>query len=193
MQKHLLRDFTRIYHVDLHGDVTATAHLAGRSITYSVFRLESESPSLFAKTEIGLMIIRCSITGCRSGGPSNQKLAWLAEQQDVSRIKWQALAPNTWLELEMAVEFDALIALGSKETKKMDDANAQAIFKSYTVGVLTARDDVAYDFNHDVLVARMEKFVDDYNAEVDRYHRAAKQKKKLDIDKFVREDLKMDA
>ena len=91
----------------------------------------------------------------------------------------------------MAVEFDALIALGSKETKKMDDANAQAIFKSYTVGVLTARDDVAYDFNHDVLVARMEKFVDDYNAEVDRYHRTKeKQKKKLDIDKFVREDLK---
>jgi len=101
------------------------------------------------------------------------------------------LPPSTWLELETAGEFDALLPLGTKEAKKLTDANAHAVFKTYTVGVLTARDEVAYDFNRAPLVVRMEKFVEDYNAEVDRYHRAKKkQQKSIDIDKFVRSDLK---
>ena len=40
--------------------------------------------------------------------------------------------------------------MGTKETKgtqHLTSTVADAIFKSYTVGVLTARDDVAYDFN----------------------------------------------
>ena len=123
-------------------------------------------------------ITRCFIIGCQNDG--REIKSWGGWRNGrMLYIDWQVLPPNTWLELEMAVEFDALIALGSKETKKLGDANAQAIFKSYTVGVLTARDEVAYDFNRDVLATRMETFVDNYNAEVDRYHRAkAKQKKK---------------
>ncbi len=191
MQKHLLRDFTRIYHIDLHGDVNRDRTLSGTQ--HNVFGIQVGVGITIAVREDGQRPDDHSLFYHRvpERWTRNQKLAWLAERKDISLIDWQVLPPFTWLELETAVEFDALIALGTKEAKKLGDANAHAVFKSYTVGVLTARDEVAYDFSRDVLVVRMEKFVDDYNAEVDRYHRAKeKQKKKIDIDKFVREDLK---
>jgi predicted helicase len=67
--------------------------------------------------------------------------------------------------------------LGTKTTKairQLTNTVADAIFKSYTVGVLTARDDVAYDFDRHVLEQRIQKFVEDYNGELDRYKRAQK-------------------
>lgn len=47
------------------------------------------------------------------------------------------------------------------------------------MGVLTARDDVAYDFDRQTLEQRMQKFVEDYNGEVDRYKRAIGSKARL--------------
>jgi predicted helicase len=56
--------------------------------------------------------------------------------------------------------------------------------------LLTARDAVVYGFNRNALTERMEKFVDEYNGEVDRYRRAKKQKNKApEVDEFVRPDL----
>jgi predicted helicase len=122
-----------------------------------------------------------------------QKLSWLGERGDISRVEWKVLPPLKWLELESAGEFKPLIPLGTKKakaTKPMTGINAQAIFKSYTVGVLTGRDDVAYDFSRETLIDRMRKFVEDYNGEVDRYRRAQqKQKKVINVDAFVHSDL----
>ena len=81
------------------------------------------------------------------------------------------LTAETWLQLETEDEFRSLVPLGMKETKgaqQLTSTDADAIFKSYTVGVLTARDDVAYDFDRQTLEQRMQKFVEDYNGEVDR-------------------------
>jgi predicted helicase len=191
MQKHLLQDFTRIYHVDLHGNVNRDRTLSGTQ--HNIFGIQVGVGITLAVRE----------TGERKGDHSlhyhrvpdrwtrNQKLAWLAERQDISRIEWQVLPPYTWLKLETGREFNDMLPLGTKEAKKLDDVNAQAVFRSYIVGVLTARDEIAYDFNLATLAARMELFVDDYNAEVDRYRRAKeKQQKKIDVDKFVSDKLK---
>jgi len=40
-------------------------------------------------------------------------LAWLAERQDISRIDWQVLSPNAWLELETDREFNEMLPLGT--------------------------------------------------------------------------------
>jgi predicted helicase len=191
MQKHLLRDFTRIYHVDLHGDVNRDRTLSGTQ--HNVFGIQVGVGITIAVRESGEHTNDHSLFYHRvpERWTRNQKLAWLADRKDIGNVELRQLPPYTWLELETAEEFDVLIPLGTKDAKKMDDLNAHAIFKSYTVGVLTARDEVAYDFNRDALVTRMEQFVEGYNAEVDRYKRTKeKQKKKIDIDKFVREDLK---
>lgn len=50
----------------------------------------------------------------------------------------------------------------------------QAIFKSYSLGVSTNRDAIVYDFDKEQLLKRIEVFIEDYNAEVDRYIRKGK-------------------
>ena len=193
MQKHLLRDFTRIYHVDLHGNVHKNPKLSGTQ--HNVFGIQVGVGITVAVRQEGTRADDHSLYYHRvpERWTRIRKLAWLAERGDISKVPWQVLPPYTWLELETAGEFKALVPLGSKEAKaakQVTGTDAQAIFKSYTVGVLTARDDVAYDFNRETLVERMQKFVDDYNGEVDRYRRAQqKQKKVIDVDTFVHADL----
>jgi predicted helicase len=193
MQKHLLRDFTRIYHIDLHGDVNRDRTLSGTH--HNVFGI---------KVGVGITVA-VRQDGSRSDDHSlyyhrvaerwtrNEKLAWLSELGDISKVPWQVLPPNKWLELETAAEFKCLLPLGTKETKaakQLTKTAADAIFKGYTVGVLTARDDVVYDFDRGRLDQRINQFVEDYNGEVDRFRRARqKQKADIEVDTFVRTDL----
>ena len=51
-------------------------------------------------------------------------------------------------------------------TKKSD-----TIFKTYSNGLQTNRDDVVYDFSREALAQRMEAFIEAYNAEADRRKR----------------------
>jgi predicted helicase len=193
MQKHFLRDFTRIYHIDLHGDVNKDRTLSGTQ--HNVFGIKVGVGITIAVRQEGVREDDHSLYYHRvpERWTRMQKLAWLAELGDLSKVPWKILPPNTWLQLETAGEFNTLIPLGTKETKgakQLTSSDADAIFKSYTVGVLTARDDVAYDFNRQTLEQRMHKFVEDYNGEVDRYKRAQqKQKKKIDVDGFVHADM----
>ena len=193
MQKHLLRDFTRIYHIDLHGDVNKDRTLSGTQ--HNVFGIKVGVGITVAVREDGARDDHHSLYYHRvpERWTRTQKLAWLAELGDISKVPWEILPPNTWLQIETAGEFNTLVPLGTKETKStkhLTSTDGDAIFKSYTVGVLTARDDVAYDFNRKTLEQRMQKFVEDFNGEVDRYKRAQKkQKKKIDVDAFVQADL----
>jgi predicted helicase len=190
MQKHLLQDFTRVYHIDLHGDVNRDRTLSGTQ--HNVFGIQLGVGITVAVREPGHRDDDHSLYYHRvpERWSRNQKLGWLAELKDLSKVEWQVLEPHKWLELETAAEYGLMMPLGTKEAKKVDSPHAPAVFRSFTVGVLTARDEVAYDFNKATLTERMEQFVADYNAEVDRYHRVSKTNKKIDVDKFVNKKLK---
>lgn len=190
MQKHLLRDFTRVYHIDLHGDVNRDRSLSGTA--HNVFGIQ-----------VGVGITIAVRDERKSEGDHslyyhrvperwtrNQKLAWLAEIKDIGSVEWEIIPPHKWLELDTAGAYNTLVPLGTKEAKKLRSPNAPAVFRSFSVGVLTARDEVAYDFNKETLATRIEAFVESYNAEVDRYKRTTKQGKKIDVDKFVSKKLK---
>jgi predicted helicase len=122
------------------------------------------------------------------------KLAYLADnveragrQNALNTIEWEELIPdsrNTWLIPEHADEFATFVPMGSKETKAAK-GDVEAIFKTYSGGVKTNRDEVVYDFNRDALARRVQQFIEDYNAEVDRYQRSGRPQ---DVDNFVRYD-----
>ena len=123
-----------------------------------------------------------------------QKLAFLAEcvasrKSVLGAVEWRRLQPDaqlTWLRAEHADEYARFIPLGTKKAKaaKGDSALAvETIFKSFSNGVKTNRDLVVYDFDHRQLAERVEAFVEDYNAEVDRYRRHGNPD---NIDSFVR-------
>ena len=103
----------------------------------------------------------------------------------LSTVDWRRLTPNskhTWLRTDTEDEFDAYFPIGSKEAKRAKSDKAETIFKSYSRGVATSRDMYVYDFAYDPLVKRTRRFVEDYNAQVDKYNR---QTPKLNIDDFV--------
>jgi predicted helicase len=183
MRKHVLQDFTQIYHLDLHGNVRKNPKLSGT--THNVFGIQ---------VGVGITV------AVRHSGNANQylryfrvpedwtkieKLAFLDDKKSLSQIEWQVLQPDmrqTWLTEGMQADFETFLPIGTKEAKIARGADVQAIFKSYSLGVSTNRDDVAYDFNRQKLAKQIEDFLENYNAEIGRWARAGSPK---DVDGFV--------
>src|SRR5579862_2018993 len=224
MRKYLLQDFTEVYHVDLHGNVRRNPKLSGT--THNVFGIQvgvgitlaiRKSPvapafrpadvdsvvpqgadlkvgATKAVNNVGLGYYRVP-EGWRKG----EKLNWLAKRKNVSSVKWtnpKSAPDNSWIENEHADEFQSFMALASKAAKVLKPASVETVFKTYSAGVKTNRDEVVYDFQREALVERVKKFIEDYNGEVDRYKRSGN---KASVDEFVRyerikwsRDLKLD-
>jgi predicted helicase len=114
-----------------------------------------------------------------------EKFAFLERVQSISGVEWRELTPDenhTWLTEGLRDEFATFIPIGTKEAKASKEMNVQTIFKTYSLGVSTNRDDVVYDFNKNALLGRVKKFCEEYNAEVVRYQQNGKPK---NIDSFV--------
>ena len=140
-------------------------------------------------------LITHSISSEKSGGglfyhrvpefwPKETKLDFLNDNS-LNTVGWQRLVPNqkhTWLRTDTEDEFTSYLPIGSKAAKQAKSDKAETIFKTYSGGVKTNRDTYVYDFSFDRLSKRMRRFIEDYNAEVDRYRRELP---KPDIDMFV--------
>ncbi len=184
MRKHLLQDFTTIYHVDLHGNVRENPKLSGT--THNVFGIQ---------VGVGITVaIRLAHDTSHSlhyhrvpeFWRKEEKLAWLTQTEKLSNVNWQPLTPdshNTWLVPENTQEFASFLSIGSKASKANMGVNSETVFKTYSGGAKTDRDDVVYEFEPAILAHRAERFIENYNAEVDRYKRSSRPS---NVDDFVR-------
>ena len=112
------------------------------------------------------------------------KSTYLRSFATVSGVPWIKLTPNllhNWLATEFATEFETFTPIGDKATKRAK-REPESIFRSFSGGVKSNRDEVVYDWQKDELRDRVSKFVRDYNGEVDRYKREGALHK---IDDFV--------
>ncbi|MEO8613303.1 MAG: type ISP restriction/modification enzyme, partial [Chloroflexota bacterium] len=195
-RKNLLKDFNQIYHLDLRGNARTSGE-----------RRREEGGNVFddkIRVGVGITIAIQSSKQVthkiyyHSAPPywrKENKLAYLIEnvnldgkQNSLNTVEWQELMPDghhTWLVPENADEFSAFLPTGGKETKSSKGIDVEAIFKNYSSGVKTNRDEVVLDFDRSTLTKRVQQFIEDYNAEVDRYNRAGKPK---NIDDFIRYD-----
>ena len=186
MRKHLSTDFTSVYHVDLHGDVRDNPRLSGT--THNVFGIQ-----------IGVGITVAARTA-RQGNtdllyyrvPENwrreEKLAWLRSRESVGRVEWTAITPDsthTWIVPKSTDAFSSFVSLGSKEGKASKNPAVEVVFKIYSRGVATCRDDVVYDFCARALKKRVRGAIQKYNAEVHRYRAEGLPD---DVDSFVSYD-----
>ncbi len=185
MRRHLLQDFTRLYHVHLEGNVRHNPKLAGT--TYNVFGIQvgvGITVAVRASRHRGhrLLFHRVDKTLRKE-----HKLAWLSQHGSITGVKWRRLSPDkrqTWLVPANGREFREFIASGAREGRSAAEAE-QAIFGLHSLGIKTNRDDATYDFQRGVLIERVRELIENYNAEVDRYRRAGA---KGNIDEFVRYD-----
>ncbi|MDO8684542.1 MAG: type ISP restriction/modification enzyme, partial [Armatimonadota bacterium] len=187
MRKHLMQDFTHIYHLDLHGNVRKNPKLSGTKhnvfgiqvgvgITIAVRR--SEHP------ERTIQYFRVPETWTRY-----EKCGYLTKQETGTGLKWSILRPNgrnTWLTEGLQEDFEAYAPLGTKEGKAASAGEAETIFKLYSGGVKTNRDEWAYDFDYGRLAAKVHRFIETYNSEVDRWLRRSD--RNIPVDDFVVED-----
>jgi predicted helicase len=186
MRKHLAQDFAHIYHLDLHGNVRRNPKLSGS--THNIFGIQVGVGITLAirKTQSAerlLHYFRVPEMWRRT-----EKLEFLAEKKSVSGIEWKLLQPdtrNTWLTEGMDIDFEAFMPIGTRDSKFGQKLELRSVFRMYTNGVKTNRDDWVYDFNSTSLREKIVRCIEEYNSEIDRWKRAERPD---DVDNFVSYD-----
>ncbi len=181
MRQHLGQDFSKIYVLDLGGNVRKNP---GK--TANVFDIRvGISINLLVKSSSAEKRIYYAHVGEELN--KEQKLNYLTERNLVG-INWQVISPdeNVWLTDGLHSEFDEFLPLGTKEAKKLKTDVMGVVFKNYGLGVATNRDTWAYNFNQEILVENMEDTIEAYNEQVNKW--VKRDNRDAEVDDFVEYD-----
>ncbi|MFZ1962416.1 MAG: type ISP restriction/modification enzyme [Roseiarcus sp.] len=159
------RDFAEVWVVDLGGDVRANPKLSGTK--NNVFGIQTG-------VAISFLVKRESATGCRifyARRPEmetrDDKLAFLDGSQ-LSGLVVEEVRPDAkanWIN-QTENDFGTFVALASKETKAAKSASSErAIFKLFSLGVVTARDEWVYAESKELLEAKIKHLIGAFNAD----------------------------
>ena len=159
MRKHLVQDFTSIYHIDLHGNIRKNHQISGT--THNVFG---------TKVGIGITLAIRNIE-CKSHTlyyhrvpeywRREQKCEWLAKIGHILDIEWHTLTPDmqcNWIISKNDQEFKTLLPLGDKLTKRSKKIIEEAILKIYSIGINTNRDAWVYNFDQNPQIQREKNY-----------------------------------
>ncbi len=188
MRKCLQQDFDAIYVLDLGGNVRKNPKLSGT--THNVFGIQvGVSINLFVKKNGTGRPKKSKIhyfhtdEFCRK----EEKYDFLNEKASIASIEWQDISPDSkhnWLTAGLDSSFDSFMPMGTKEakTEKLDSIT---IFKTFSLGVGTNRDEWVYDFRKDSLEKKVTQLINNYNYEVFRF---SQKNEIINIDDFVNND-----
>jgi len=153
------KEFNEIRIVDLGGDVRANPKLSGT--THNVFGIQTG-------VAISFMVRRAKQRGCRifyarrpEMETAEEKLSFIANSR-LREMPAEEALPDTghnWLRIG-GDEFDTFMQLASKSVRAASKPAAErAIFKLYSLGVSTNRDEWLYDFDATRLAAKARHLV----------------------------------
>ena len=165
-------EFSDIYVVDLGGDVRKNPKLSGPK--HNVFAIQTGvAISFFVKdTARTDQPARIHYARRPEMETAREKLRFLATTP-LERIAFEHIHPNwrhTWIN-QPEHDWDELLPVGTKDTKLAKRlVDEQAIFKLYSLGVMTARDEWVYDWSAEHLKRKVKFFIEFYNKEVERLY-----------------------
>jgi predicted helicase len=169
-RKTVAQEFSDIYVVDLGGDIRALSGLDGIFL--------NEKHTIFGKAAaVGIAIaffVRkqkkekyCHIQyihPCDIRATRDEKLQYLA-LHPLRNIQFELIKPdakNNWINLTNN-DFETLLPLANKDTKAAKTAaKERAIFKTFSLGISTNRDEWVTDFSDETLFSKMNLFIDRY-------------------------------
>ena len=168
-RKVVAREFNDIYVLDLGGDVRANPKLSGTR--HNVFGIQTG-------VAISFMVKRHKAKGCRISyarrpemETADEKLAYL-QSANAATLSFEDITPDSrhnWLSLAHS-DFDDLLPVASKESKlSKNEATVRTIFRLFSLGVVTARDEWVYDTSEEVLAAKVREFISQYESERRRW------------------------
>ena len=180
MRKHLAQDFDAIYILDLSGNVRRNPKLSGT--THNVFGIQvGVSINFFIKrntnktnSEPVPKITEIFYARVDEFWRKEEKYHYLDSKQHQQNIDWQQITPDsryTWLTEGLHAEFDTFIPMGNEALKKGVEDAERAFFKTYSVGVVTARDAWVYNFTRNVLTENLAQMMEYYNNQVFQWER----------------------
>lgn len=175
MRKHLAEKFNRLYLLNLGGNINkgqpAGSNVFDIKIGVSIAVLVRtgepiNSPCIFYNNETEL-------------SSKEQTFHFLETHENVgnSNITWQEIQPDekhTWITKGLHADFDTLIPIATKEAKEgkgTTETTEGVIFKNFSLGVSTNRDFWVYNFNQDALRDNVQRMLETYTTEVDRWRR----------------------
>jgi predicted helicase/very-short-patch-repair endonuclease len=186
-RKTVAREFAEIYVMDLGGDVRANPRLSGTK--HNVFGIQTGVAISFmvkhaAPSPAGRgrgvraadgRVARVFYLRRPEMETAEEKLSFLANHA-LSDLAFDEVQPDqagNWVNLT-SNDFDTLLPLASKDTKAAKTAGKErAIFKLFSLGVVTNRDEWVYDEEDQALSAKVNFLVDTYNTDLSRQQASA--------------------
>nr|WP_243848119.1 type ISP restriction/modification enzyme [Sphingomonas oligoaromativorans] len=168
-RKILAQDFNEIWIVDLGGDVRVNPRLSGTK--HNVFGIQTGVAICFLvrRNAIGGSTIR--YTRRPEDETAEDKLSWLGESS-IATTPMTIQKPNArhdWLNTEEIGGWDMMLRIGDPDTKAANtQTKERAIFKLYSLGVATNRDDWVYDLNKENVLAKVNFLADHFNKSLSR-------------------------
>ena len=191
MRKHLADDFDAIYILDLGGNVRKNPKLSGT--THNVFGIQvGVSINFFIKRSAKRTDSKpAEIFYARVDEfwRKAEKYNHLNSNGHYQNIDWQQITPDsryTWLTEGLRFEFDTFTPIGSKVAKASDTNKVKTLFKTYSVGVVTARDAWVYNFTRNALTENLTQMMKHYNGQVFQWERRSN--RTIDVNDFIDTD-----
>ncbi len=167
-RKAVADEFHEVYVVDLGGDVRANPKLSGTK--HNVFGIQTG-------VAISFLVKRRKQKGCKifySRRPefdtAAEKLSFLGASK-LSTVKFERVEPDkkgNWINLTEN-DWDSLIPVADKKTKAAKSSGQErAIFRLFSLGVSTSRDDWVYGGRAEEVAERASYLVDHYNKDLER-------------------------
>ena len=180
-------EFNDVYLIDLGGDVRADPRISGTK--HNVFGIQTG-------VTISLMVKRARAKGCRiyyARRPqletAEEKLAYLGSSS-LADLPMEEVRPdrrNNWINLADS-DFGSFIPVADRGSKSARNRTSErAVFRLYTLGINSGRDDWMFDFSRSNLTKKVRFLVDFYHEEVRRLPLG---KNAINIDDFVKSDIK---
>jgi predicted helicase len=182
-------EFCAIYIIDLGGDIRKNPKLSGP--THNVFAIQTGvAIAFFVKTPKGKNEkARIFYSRRPELELAIEKLSYL-QNTKFQEISFEHISPdkqNNWLNHPQN-NWDDLIPIASKEFKLGKGIlKHQPIFRLYSLGVATNRDEWVIDFDKESLMKKIKYFIDIYNSEINRWE---KSDKKIPSNDFVDRSIK---
>ena len=160
-RKSIQDDFSYCYIVDTKSDVRANPKIAGT--THNVFGIQTGVAIMFlVRKEKQERTCRIEYVTLDDFALKAEKLSWLRDTKfkDIAFDRISPDSKNNWINLADN-DFEELLPLISKDGRAGNDE--KTIFKLYSRGVATQRDEWVYDFSSQALVDKILYFINIFN------------------------------
>ncbi|WP_157913306.1 type ISP restriction/modification enzyme [Candidatus Promineifilum breve] len=170
MRHALSNDFDELYILDLGGNVRQNPRLSGT--THNVFGIQvGVCISVLIRNGKNILPRKAQIYYASTGEEwrREEKCHFLDDKGSVFGVEWSIITPDqkgNWLTSGMKIEFDDFLSLGEKLTSP---SSANSVFRTFSLGVSTNRDDWVYQFDETKLLKQVAQFSQTYNMELSRW------------------------